>query len=158
MHTPDITGKILENYDKYDVIIANFANADMVGHTGNFQTSVKAVEVIDGCLQKLVDKVLQDGGVMLVTGDHGNIEKKLSLISGEKVTEHSANPVYLMLIGQGYKLSKPRADEEVMQAKSQVAGILTDIAPTVLEILGLRPGREMTGQSLLNLLWKQREN
>lgn len=156
MRADDIAQAILDNYDKYDCIIANFANADMVGHTGNFNASIKAVEAIDAALKKIVERVSESEGAMIITGDHGNIERKINLLSGEKLTEHSTNPVYLVLVGRDYKLSRARTDEEVTLAKQQVAGILTDVTPTVLEILGLRPAREMTGQSLLELLLKQK--
>ncbi len=149
MRSPEITARILDDFNVYDVIIANFANADMVGHSGNFSAAVKAVEALDSALAKLINAVLAGEGVMLVTGDHGNVEAKRGRISGEKISEHSLNPVPLILVGNKFRRATPRTDEEVRRQKSEVGGILTDIAPTILELLELGKPKEMTGHSLL---------
>lgn len=152
MRAREITEKIIENLAIYDVVVANFANADMIGHTGNFQAGARAVEAVDAALQKLSEAALGIGGVMLVTADHGNIELKRNALSGEKLTEHSINPVPLMLIGNQYKRATPRTDAEILAAKKEVGGILTDVAPTILALLDLGKPKEMTGQSLLTEL------
>lgn len=152
MKAKEITAKIIENFDKYDVIIANFANTDMVGHSGNFRAAVQAVEAVDEALGKLTNIVLGSDAAMLVTADHGNIELKRNVITGEKLTEHSLNPVPLYLVGKSFKLKKPRTAEEIIQQKKEVGGILTDVAPTMLELLGKKQPAEMTGGSLLKLL------
>ena len=152
MRVHEITEKVIENVGEYDVIIANFANADMVGHSGNFQAAVEAVEALDGALGVLSGAILKTGGVMLITADHGNIELKRDRISGEKLTEHSLNPVPFILVGNGFRRKTPRSDEEVIASKKEVGGILTDVAPTILELLGLEKPVEMTGQSLLSVL------
>ncbi len=152
MRAAEITSKILENFDRYDVLIANFANADMVGHSGNFKAAVQAVEIIDEKLGELLNAVLNSEGVMLITGDHGNIELKRDVISGEKLTEHSLNPVPLYLVGKVFKRKTPRSQEEILKQKSEVDGILTDIAPTIIELLSLAKPQEMTGKSLLDTL------
>lgn len=152
MKAADITTKILENFDRYDVLIANFANADMVGHSGNFKAAIQAVEVIDEQLGQLLNSVLNSKGIMLITGDHGNIELKRDPVSGEKLTEHSVNPVPLYIVGKNFKRSAARSPEEIEKQKSKVDGILTDIAPTILELLELGKPQEMTGKSLLDLL------
>lgn len=152
MRAPEITAKIIENFGAFDVIIANFANADMVGHTGNFNAAARAVEALDEALGALLNTVLTHGGVMLVTGDHGNIELKRDLVTGEKLTKHSLNPVPLYLVGKDFKRAAPRSDDEIRRLKSEVGGILTDIAPTILELLNIEKPAEMTGESMLTLL------
>ena len=119
------------------LVVANYANADMVGHTGNFEASIKAVEVIDECLGKVVDAVLGKKGKVIVTADHGNIEQLIDYDTGMPHTAHTNNPVPVILI-----------DEEHQRCRlKQGTGI--DVAPTVLQLLGLRQPVEMTGHSLL---------
>ncbi len=119
--------------DKYDVIILNFANCDMVGHTGVFDAAVKAVETVDTCVGEVVDAVKEKGGVVLITADHGNADKMLDA-DGGAFTAHTTNPVPLILVGDDRDL-KP--------------GRLADLAPTMLEILGIEKPADMTGESLL---------
>lgn len=152
MKTREITAGILENFDKYDVIIANFANADMVGHSGNFAASLKAVEIIDESIGQLANAFLNSEGAMLITADHGNIELKRDRISGEKLTEHSTNPVPLYLVGKDFRLAKVASSAEILERKKKVQGILTDVAPTLLALLDLKKPPEMTGQSLRSIL------
>lgn len=152
MKTREITAKILENLNNYDVIIANFANADMVGHSGNFKASVKAVEILDESVGQLMNAILDSEGAMLVTADHGNIELKQHLISGEKLTEHSINPVPFYLIGKNFQLPEATNQEKILEQKKEVQGILTDIAPTLLALLDIKKPQEMSGQNLLPVL------
>ncbi len=152
MRSSEITASILENMPNYDFIVANFANADMVGHSGNFQAAVKAVEALDASLAQILDAILASGGAALITADHGNIELKRSVISGEKVSKHSLNPVPLYLVGKEFKRKNPRSAEEIESQKSETEGILNDVAPTVIELLGLERPEEMTGRSLLKTL------
>ena len=155
MRSPEITARILDDLRVYDVIIANFANADMVGHSGNFQAATAAVEALDLALAKLMNAVLAQNAVMLVTGDHGNVESKRSAISGEKISKHSLNPVPFFLVGNAFRRKTARTDAEVAAQKSEVGGIITDVAPTILELLELGKPKEMTGESLLSLLLNQ---
>jgi 2,3-bisphosphoglycerate-independent phosphoglycerate mutase len=155
MKSAEITAKIIENYENYDLIIANFANADMVGHTGNFSSAVKAVEALDKAIGELSSAVLEKNGAMVVTADHGNIELKMNPITGERITEHSLNPVPLFLVGNEFKLKKEKNEETILKQKSEIGGVLTDIAPTILELLGLKKPEEMTGKSLLEFLKNQ---
>jgi len=155
MRAEEITQKILENFDRYDLIIANFANADMVGHSGNYKAAVLAVEALDESLGQLMNAILNNNGVMLITADHGNIELKRDVITGEKRTEHSLNPVPLYLVGKEWRRKTPRAEQEIAAQKSEVGGILTDVAPTILELLELKKPAEMTGQNLLPMLLKE---
>lgn len=119
---------------KYDVIVLNFANCDMVGHTGNFEAAKIAVKTVDNCVQELVQSILNVGGCAVITADHGNAEKMLDE-NGKIFTAHTTNPVPLCIIGHTCKL------------KSE--GKLADIAPTILEILNLKKPSDMTGESLI---------
>ena len=137
MSAYEVTDKAIEviNEQKYDVIILNFANADMVGHTGIMDSAIKAIEALDVCVPKIVDAVLKNGGQILLTADHGNADCMLDE-NGEVVTAHSTNPVPLVLIS-----NEPK--------KLKSAGILADIAPTLLELMGLKIPTEMSGKSLV---------
>lgn len=151
MRAPEITAKILENLARYDVIIANFANADLVGHSGNFQAAVKAVEILDEAIDKLMTKILKTDGVLVITADHGNIELKRNKISGEKLTEHSLNPVPFYVVAESFKLPIPRTELEIIEIKTNTSGMLTDVAPTILKLLNLKKPLEMTGKNLLDI-------
>ena len=149
MSADKITESVLENLRQYHFIAVNFANADMVGHTGNFEATVKAIEKMDECVGKITSAVLELGGVIIVTSDHGNAEEKIYKFSGENKTKHSLNPVPFFLIGQNFKSSEPLGREAIDQKYKEVAGTLSDIAPTILELLGLEAPKEMTGRSLI---------
>jgi len=155
MRAREITSAILEKFGSVDVVIANYANADMVGHSGNFSAIVQAVEVLDEALGNLMNAVFNNGGLMLITGDHGGVEMKRNTISGEKRTEHSTNPVPLYLVGKEWRLRTPRTPAEIIAAKKEISGILTDIAPTILELLEIKKPYEMTGTSLVFSLMRQ---
>lgn len=135
---------------KYDFILLNYANADMVGHTGNFDAAVKAIEALDFCLGKLIPTTLGLGGALLITADHGNAEIMIDPKTGEVITEHSSNPVPCFLITPDNK--KERTETQLMRPQSMVDGMLVDIAPTVLEIMGIPPTEDMVGNSLLHVL------
>ena len=122
--------------DLYDVVILNFANADMVGHTGILAAAVRAVEVVDECVGKLVERVLQKGGSVLITADHGNAEV-MKDENGGPHTAHTCDMAPLVLVDDARKGAKLRK------------GVLADLAPTMLELLGLPQPKEMTGKSLL---------
>ena len=117
----------------YDVIILNFANCDMVGHTGDFAEVVKAVEVVDACVKQVVEATVDMGGVALITSDHGNAEY-MREPCGSPATAHTTNPVPLAIVGVDVALKEGR---------------LADIAPTMLELMGLQQPKEMTGESLI---------
>ena len=122
--------------NRYDVIVLNFANMDMVGHTGVMAAAVKACETVDSCLEKVIVKLLAQGGVALVTADHGNSEK-MAAANGKPHTAHTTNPVPLLLVG---------ADGDTVGLGE---GRLGDVAPTLLELMGLEIPEQMTGRSLL---------
>lgn len=131
--------------DEFDFYVLNFANADMVGHTGNFSATARALEAIDAALGKLEKTVLSKDGVMLITADHGNAEEKMDPISGEARTEHTMNPVPLWLIGREFQNKK-------FPPESEPSGVLSDVAPTLLSLMDLAIPAEMTGKSFLPLL------
>ncbi len=125
----------LENNDD-DFVLINFANPDMVGHTGSLSAAIKAVETVDECVNKLVEKVLEKGGVAIVTADHGNCERMVDELTGEAHTYHTIGPVSLFVIGAEYY-------------ELWTWGRLCDVAPTVLDLLGVEQPKEMTGRSLI---------
>ncbi len=145
--TEVLTSKLKENYQFY---LVNFANADMVGHTGNFQASVEAVRVLDECIKKISDECLNQDICLLITADHGNIEELFDVGSGTIDKEHSTNPVPFILIGKQFKYKNPRSMSLSFLAGVVPVGVLSDIAPTILELMGIEKPPQMTGRSLLN--------
>ena len=139
MSARPVTEALIKHLREQDVglVIANFANADMVGHTGNFEASVRAVEVIDECLGKVIDAALSKKGKLVVTADHGNIEQLIDYDTGMPHTAHTTNLVPVILVD----------DERKNCRLNQGSGV--DIAPTVLQLLGLPQPQEMTGHSLI---------
>lgn len=140
MSAVEVTDRLIEavESDKYDVIICNYANSDMVGHTGNYEAAMQAVEVLDACLGRLVDAVLAAGGELLITADHGNAEQMLDEETGQPHTAHTSNPVPLIYVGRPARIAP--------------TGILADVAPTLLHLMGLAPPAEMNGRPLVDLL------
>ncbi len=134
--------------DKFDFILINYANADLIGHTGNFNATISAVEFIDKCLGRLYEAVLNNNATLIITADHGNAEEMFSPKTGEKVTEHTTNPVPFVMINNKNKLDKPKD----IESQSEIGGMLVDVAPTILEILDIQKPQEMTGRSLLDSL------
>ncbi|MFM7578683.1 MAG: alkaline phosphatase family protein, partial [Microcystaceae cyanobacterium] len=128
----------------YSFMVVNYANPDMVGHTGNLETAEKAIATVDHCLGRLLESASQQGGTVLITADHGNAEY-MSDEEGNPWTAHTTNPVPLILVeGEGRKI--PGHGAEV---KLREGGRLADIAPTILDILQLPTPPEMTGESLI---------
>jgi 2,3-bisphosphoglycerate-independent phosphoglycerate mutase len=121
----------------FDVVIVNFANADMVGHSGKIEPTVKAVQTVDACLQQVYKSVRQRGGAVLVTADHGNAEMMIDPATGGPHTAHTTNPVPLIVISEDAKQYTLRPD-----------GALQDLSPTMLGMLGLPQPKEMTGHDL----------
>ena len=137
MSAYEVTEKVLEaiNSEKYDTIILNFANTDMVGHTGNIDAAIKAVEAVDKCVGEIVEAVQKQNGVLLITADHGNAEQMIDYQTGEPLTSHTTNLVPLILVGM-----------ENVELKD---GRLCDLTPTMLDIMEEQKPKEMTGESLL---------
>jgi 2,3-bisphosphoglycerate-independent phosphoglycerate mutase len=139
MSAYQVADKLVEaiKSDKYDVIIINFANPDMVGHTGVLEAAIKAVEAVDDCVGKAVQALLQVNGQMFLCADHGNAEQLIDMETGESFTAHTTNPVPFILINYDPKY--------VLRE----GGKLADIAPTLIEMMGMKQPEEMTGESLL---------
>ena len=140
MNAPELTEKVLAKIDedKYDFIVLNYANPDMVGHTGVVEAAIKAVETVDTCVGKVVDKIVSKGGSVLITADHGNAELMQDPETKTTITAHSTNPVPFIVVGEEFKTANLRE-----------GGRLSDIAPTVLDMMNLKKPEEMTGQSLI---------
>ena len=138
MSALEVTDKLIEaiESDRYDVIICNFANTDMVGHSGNFDATVKAVETIDGCLGRLVAAIRKQDGEMLITADHGNAEQMRGEDTGQSHTAHTSNLVPFVYVGK-------------RDIAFNDAGVLADVAPTMLELLGLDKPTEMNGHTMI---------
>ena len=140
MSAYQVTEKVIEciKSGKYDVIIMNYANCDMVGHTGVEEAVIKAVETVDICVSKVVEAIIETGGRALITADHGNAEKLVDEETGEPFTAHTTNEVVLIM-----------ADETLRRANLRSGGRLADIAPTLLDMMGLPKPAEMTGETLI---------
>lgn len=139
MSAYEVTEKALEaiNSGKYDVMILNFANCDMVGHTGVMEAAIKAVRTVDECVGKLVDAILATGGMAIITADHGNADKMVDE-DGKPFTAHTTNPVPFLV-----------ADDQNKEARLEEGGRLADIAPTLLYVMGEEIPQEMTGKVLI---------
>lgn len=137
--------------EQYDVIFLNFANPDMVGHTGNMEATVKGVEAVDRAIGTLAEYTMAKGGVLLITADHGNAEEVKNLQTGEIDKEHSTNSVPFMIIGEQYRgVAGPAGDPiEGDLSLMPPVGMLADVAPTILSILGLEQPPEMSGRALI---------
>lgn len=136
MSAYEVTDALLEAIaaDKFDAIILNFANPDMVGHSGMLEPTIKAIEVVDECLGKVVDAILEKGGAAIITADHGNSDEVVTL-EGQPMTAHTTNPVPVIVTKPGLTLAED--------------GILADLAPTMLNLLNVAQPAEMTGKSLI---------
>ena len=140
MSAYEITEKAVEliNEKKYDVMILNFANCDMVGHTGIMDAAMKAVEAVDDCVDQVVSAILANGGRVFVTADHGNADQMVDPATGEAFTAHTTNPVPFIAVGA-----------DMVGKKLREGGRLADIAPTMLASMGLEIPADMTGKSLI---------
>jgi 2,3-bisphosphoglycerate-independent phosphoglycerate mutase len=136
MSAYEVTDALLKEIqdDKFDAILLNFANPDMVGHSGMLEPTIKAIETVDECLGKIVDLILEKGGYAIITADHGNADEVITP-EGEPMTAHTTNPVPVIVTKQGIQLRD--------------GGILGDLAPTMLDLLKLEQPAEMTGKSLI---------
>ena len=139
MSAYEVTDKVCEALEnnKYDVVILNYANTDMVGHTGSLEAAIKAVETVDECVGRVVKIIEEKRGNLIITADHGNAEQMIDYKTGEPHTAHTTNPVPIVLItdNKNYKLKED--------------GKLADLAPTMLDLMNIKKPQEMTGESLL---------
>jgi 2,3-bisphosphoglycerate-independent phosphoglycerate mutase len=140
MSAPEVTDKLVAAIDdgRFDVIVVNYANSDMVGHSGDLAATIKAVEAVDKCLGRLAEAVIRAGGTLLITADHGNAEQMRDPKSGQPHTAHTTNPVPLVLVNPPPGMSKLDS------------GKLADIAPTLLALLAIDQPKAMTGHPLLH--------
>jgi 2,3-bisphosphoglycerate-independent phosphoglycerate mutase len=139
MSAPEVTERLVKEIQsgKYDVIVLNFANSDMVGHTGILEAAISAVSTVDRCLGRVVEAMREQGGITLITADHGNAEMMVDPDTGAPHTAHTTNVVPLILVSEqhrGYSLR---------------SGVLADIAPTILNLAGIEQPAEMTGKTLI---------
>jgi 2,3-bisphosphoglycerate-independent phosphoglycerate mutase len=137
MSAPEVTREVVARLDQFDLVILNFANPDMVGHTGVLEAAVRAVETIDTSVKDVVERTLELGGRLLITADHGNCEQMRNP-DGSPHTAHTTNLVHFLYAAAD-------ADQFVCED-----GILADVAPTLLDLLHLQKPAEMTGRSLLS--------
>lgn len=151
MSAKEITANIIKNLEKYDFIVINFANPDMVAHTGDLKATVMAIEYIDEQLKKIVNHVLAKNGALVITADHGNAECLLDIQTGAIDKEHSTNPVPCIIVANELEGKSAGKDAHVSTDLSLLtpSGILADVAPTVLKLMKIEQPMEMTGRSLI---------
>jgi 2,3-bisphosphoglycerate-independent phosphoglycerate mutase len=139
MNSEKLTDAIIESIEggKYDVIICNFPNGDMVGHTGKFDAAVKACEAVDACIGRIIESLEKNGGECLITADHGNAEKMQDASTGVAHTAHTSEPVPFIYYGR--------------EASVRSGGTLSDVAPTMLHLMGMEQPKEMTGKSIVTV-------
>lgn len=153
MSALEVTDKLIKHIDAddYDFFLVNFANVDMVGHTGNIKAAVKAIETVDKCVGRIIKSVLAKDGVVFITADHGNAEDMFNMHTGSIDKEHSVNPVPFIIVGRQFEglnlggQDAPGGDLSLLKPQ----GILSDVAPTVLKIMGIEKPAEMTGRALI---------
>jgi 2,3-bisphosphoglycerate-independent phosphoglycerate mutase len=147
-----IADKVVEAVQNhlFDFIVVNFANADMVAHTGNFAAGLVAIQTVDEQLGRVVKACEESGAYLVVTADHGNAEVMIDAMTGSPETSHDPSPVPVYVLGPSFERAKSQAEADATEA--QAVGILSDVAPTILDILGIPQPPEMNGQSLLPLL------
>ena len=154
LRAPEITTRLLQAFEEniYDFILVNYANPDLIGHTGNLEAGIECAKIMDTEIQKVINEALKFNYTLLITADHGNLEVMLNPLTGEKQTEHDASLVPFYLIDRRWKLSSPRSLSEIKEIERSSGGMLADISPTILELFDLPVPQEMTGQSLLPFL------
>jgi 2,3-bisphosphoglycerate-independent phosphoglycerate mutase len=141
--TENLLAKLQDGND-YAFVLINFANPDMVGHTGNIGPAVKACEAVDECIGKIANYISAYGGTLIVLADHGNVEEMINTHTGEIDTEHSTNTVPFIVISK----------EFLGKSQTLPSGILADVAPTILALLGVPKSKNMTGRNILEDILK----
>ena len=151
MSAPTVLSEFSKRFiNPYSFGVVNFANPDMVGHTGNAAATIQALETIDGCLKALIPALMKENVSVILTSDHGNCEQMIHPKTGEIDKEHTVNPVPFVLMRPGG--TEQRAATPEMLAAGQPVGVLADVAPTILDLMGIPVPAEMTGQSLVNAI------
>lgn len=151
MSAIEVTNKLVDaiKADKFDFIAINYANPDMVGHTGNLEATIKAVETVDKCVERVVSEAVGKGGIIFILGDHGNAEELVNLQTGKMDKEHSVYPVPFITISQKHEGKIILKAENNDLSTNSPTGVLSDVAPTLLNQIGLPLAKEMTGTDLL---------
>lgn len=154
MRAPEITERVITALQEntYDFIAINFANPDTLAHTGNYEATKRGIEIVDQQLNQIYKVIQKTNATLLITSDHGNAECLYNSATGEKETCHNANPVPLYIIDENYKQITEKSEAEILKGEQETIGVLCDIAPTILELLGIKPPKTMTGQSLLKYI------
>jgi len=148
-----LTDQLIEKISsgKFDFVVVNYANTDMVGHTANLEACKEAVETVDSCLGRLLDVVWNQGGATVVTADHGNIDKIIDLQTGEMYKEHTANPVPFVVVAEGYEQKNYQSPQvQTGFIPGVPCGVLQDVTPTLMFLMGIEPPVFMTGKSLVS--------
>lgn len=152
MMANEVTTRVIESIseDVFDFILINYANPDIIAHTGNYEACLRAVKIIDEQIGKIVKATLEHDDILIITSDHGNIERVFDPLTGLPETQHDPNPVPIYLVAKEFMRS--RTEAEIRRAEKESIGILADVAPTILELMAISKPKEMTGQSLLKFL------
>jgi 2,3-bisphosphoglycerate-independent phosphoglycerate mutase len=149
-----VSERLLQAFEEniYDFILINYANPDLIGHTGNLEAGIECAQIIDKEVKKIVEAGLNHNYTFLITADHGNLERMANPLTGEIETEHDISPVPFYLVDKRFKRINPLSEAEIKSIERTAGGMLADVSPTVLDLFGLPIPQEMTGQSLLPLL------
>lgn len=153
MKAREITRSVIEALSRFDFILINFANADMVGHTGNMDATIKAIETLNQSLAAIKEALQKMEGIMIVAADHGNAEEKRERVTGEIRPKHNLNPVPFFLVAPDVRRTIARTPEEIEKIRKEASGTLADIAPTLLTLMNLPIPAEMNGVNLLPKLF-----
>lgn len=149
----EITSRAIKEIKKkkYHFMLINYCNPEIIGKTGNFEATKKAVEIVDQCLEKLLPEILELDGIALITADHGNVEEYLDLKNDKIISENTSNPVPFIIVGKEWEgKAAPKGDTIGADLSLlKPAGTLADVAPTILKLLGLKQPKEMTGKPLI---------
>lgn len=155
MMAGEISARVIQAIEErsMDFILVNYANADVIAHTGNYDAAVAAVKVIDQEMEKLLKTVLSnDNTTLVITADHGNIEQMIDPHTGLPETKHNISPVPIYIIAKNLERPTAKTSEQILQSETEPVGLLSDVAPTILELMGIAKPTEMTGESLLKKL------
>jgi 2,3-bisphosphoglycerate-independent phosphoglycerate mutase len=152
MMARQVTTRVLSGIGEgvYDFILVNYSNPDVIAHTGNFDAAIKAIQTTDEEIGKLMNEVLNTGSILVITSDHGNAEQMMDPATGISETTHSINPVPIYVVTKGYERTKN--DDFIARIESDNTGVLSDVAPTMLELMGIKKPDDMSGISLLQSL------
>ena len=152
MQAPEVTARVIQAIEEkaFDFILVNYANGDMIAHTGNYQAAKIAVKEVDESVGAILRSALSNNAVLIITSDHGNVETMINPKTGELTTAHDPSPVPIYIAGNDF--TKQKTPTEVELAEKETIGILSDVAPIILEIMSIPKPPEMTGESLLKIL------